>query len=172
MWGRRLPSLPPPAKALCYIVLSVLRFVILTVKYFEVWDWTKYPSSLRRDSQKASDWERRNRTAIRMWLRKLLFGSLYMMCFWSINILSCITIYRASLYINMHHYISCITIYHASLYIMHHCIWFFSVNRLPKKMLNWRHWILHISLSRVRPWTVWMKLHPSYIAPSGVFVKI
>ena len=116
MWSESaLPT--PPAKALFYVVLSVLRFGILAVKHFEVWDRPKHRSSLLRDSHKASDWEYRNRAAIRMRLRKGLLWSL------------CMIRFDASLYI-MHHYISCVfvhqyiscvwcmTIYHASLYIM------------------------------------------------------
>ena len=96
-------------------------------------DWSKFRSSLRRDSHKASDWEYRNRT------------SLYMVCFGASlyithhhisyvlvhhyiimhHYISCVLVHH---YIIMHHYISCvfvyhyiscITIYHKSLYIMH-----------------------------------------------------
>ena len=98
MWGRSQPSLHPPAKALFYVVLSVLGF--FTIRGL---DRSMYRRSLRRDSQKASDWEYHNRVVIRMRLRKRLFGSLYMIRFdASLYIIS----FGASLY------------YHASLYIM------------------------------------------------------
>ena len=153
MWGRSRPSLHPPAKALFYVVLSVLRFGILTVKHSKVWDRSKYRSSFRTDSHKASDWEYRNRAVIRMLLRKRLFGSLYMIRFDAslyyhaslyimrfgaslyYHALSYIMRFPTSIYIMrlVHDYISCIIIhhaiwwiakYHASLYyIIHHYIW-------------------------------------------------
>ena len=41
MWSRSQPCLPPPAKALFYVVLSVLKFEILSVKHFEVFGLVK-----------------------------------------------------------------------------------------------------------------------------------
>ena len=143
MWSESaLPT--PPAMALFYVVLSVLRFGILAVKHFEVWDRPKHRSSLLRDSHKASDWEYRNRAAIRMRLRKGLFWSLCMIRFDASlyimhHYISCVLVHH---YIIMHYHISCVflhqyiscvwcmTIYHASLYIMRFggsqyisCVW-------------------------------------------------
>ena len=98
------------------VVLSV-RCRILTVKHIEVWDRSKYRSSLRRDFAQGFNV---------FWCINILSCIIIYHAFGCITILSCITIYHASLYI-MHRYKSCIiiydlfwciTIYHESVYIM------------------------------------------------------
>ena len=136
MWSRRQPCLPPPAKVLFCVVLSVLKFGILTVKHFEIFGLVKIISSLRGDSHKASDWKYRNRTSLYM----VSFGASPFIMHHNISYvlvhryiimhhyIACVLVHHYIImhhYIScvfVHHYISCITIYHKSIYIMHHYI--------------------------------------------------